>query len=208
MGESWYARRVFPFLLDKACATPAIKALRGRVVPEAEGRVIEIGLGTGLNLPFYDVAKVKEVIGVDPAGGVLRKAEARGAAAGFPVSLRQLSGEELPFDDQDADCVVCTFSLCTIPDPLAALKEMRRVLKPGGRLLFAEHGASPDPGVKAWQDRLNGVWGRVAGGCNMNRPILELISGAGFRLDNPETGYMPKTPKILGYGYSGIASVG
>ncbi len=207
MTESWYARRVFPFLLDRACGVPAVEALRRRVVPEARGRVIEIGLGTGRNLPHYDATKVTEVVGVDPAGGMLKRAEARALAAAFPVSLRQLSGEALPFEQDEADSVVCTFSLCTIPDPAAALAEMRRVLKPGGRLLFAEHGASPDPGVRRWQDRLNGLWGRVAGGCNINRPIFTLLSDAGFRLDRPETGYLPGTPKIFGYGYSGVASI-
>ncbi len=178
------------------------------MLPAAEGRVIEIGLGSGLNLPFYDPIKVQEVIGVDPASAMLQRAESRIAAVPFPVTLEPLSGEDLPFDDGVADSLVCTFSLCTIPDPKTALREMRRVLKPSGRLIFIEHGASPDAKVKAWQDRLNGLWGRIAGGCNLNRPIAALIDSAGFRTEEIDCGYIPRAPRFAGYGYSGWARPG
>ncbi len=202
---SWYERHLLPRLLDLGCGNPQVRELRRKVLPAAEGRVIEIGLGSGLNLPFYDPARVREVIGVDPAVAILRRAEARIAATSIPVSIETLSGEDLPFDDAVADSVVCTFTLCSIPDPGAALAEMYRVLKPGGRLIFAEHGASPDPGVRKWQDRVNRPWGRIAGGCNINRPILELVGAAGFHLEDPETGYLRGSPRILGYCSSGIA---
>lgn len=205
MAESWYERHLLPRLIDMGCASPQVRALRRKVIPAAAGRVIEIGLGSGLNLPYYDPAKVSEVIGVDPAAAILRRAESRIAAALVPVSLERLSGEDLPFDDAVADSVVCTFTLCSIPDPAAALAEMRRVLKPGGRMIFAEHGASPDPGVRKWQDRVNRPWGRIAGGCNINRPILALIETAGFRVAQQETGYLRGAPRIMGYCASGLA---
>lgn len=205
MAESWYERHILPRLLDLGCSSPQVRTLRQQVLPAAEGRVIEVGLGSGLNLPFYDPSKVSEVIGVDPAAAILRRAEGRIAAASVPVSVETLSGEDLPFDDAVADSLVCTFTLCSIPDAAAALAEMRRVLKPDGRLIFAEHGASPDPGVRKWQDRLNGPWGRIAGGCNLNRPILELIETAGFHTETLERGYLPRAPRFAGYSYSGWA---
>jgi len=205
MTESWYARTILPLLLETACSARQVQDQRRRVVPQAQGRVVEIGLGTGLNLPFYDPARVSEVIGVDPAGSMLRRARRRAGEVAFPVSLKAVSGELLPFEAGEADTVVCTYALCTIPDPEAALAEMRRVLKPGGRLLFVEHGAAPDAGVRRWQDRLNGPWGRIAGGCNLNRPIFALIEGAGFRLQGRDSGYLPRLPKPLAYNYLGAA---
>lgn len=205
MSESWYARHLLPRMIDFSCGMPAVRALRQRVVPAAEGRVIEIGLGSGLNLEFYDADRVSEVIGVDPAGAMLRRAEPRIAAASVPVMLEVLSGEDLPFAAATADSLVCTFSLCTIPDPSAALAEMRRVLKPSGRLVFAEHGESPDLSVRRWQDRLNGTWARIAGGCNLNRPILKLIESAGFLPEGVQCGYLPKAPRFASYCFSGWA---
>lgn len=205
MVETWYQRHLLPRLIDLGCSSPQVAALRRRVVPQAEGRVVEIGLGSGLNLPFYDPARVSEVIGVDPAPSILRRARGRIAAAPMPVSLEVLSGESLPFETGSADSLVCTFSLCTIPDPAAALAEMRRVLKRGGCLYFAEHGASPDPAVRRWQDRLNRPWGRLAGGCNLNRPILALIEAAGFLPEDPDCGYLAAAPRFAGYCTSGRA---
>ena len=207
MAETWYERHVLPRVLDFGCGHSAVSDKRRRVLPVAEGRVVEVGFGSGLNLPFYDPAKVVEVIGVDPSTTMLKRAEVRIAASPIPVSIEALSSEALPFDDGDADSLVCTFSLRTIPDPRAALREMRRVLKPGGRLIFAEHGASPDPAVRRWQDRLNGVWGRIAGGCNINRPILTLLEQAGFATESVETGYLKGAPRITGYCFSGFAQV-
>ncbi|GAB5469439.1 MAG: class I SAM-dependent methyltransferase [Rhodospirillales bacterium] len=206
MAESWYARHVLPRLMDLGCGAASVTALRRALLPEASGRVIEIGLGTGRNLPFYDPAKVARVIGVDPAGAMLLRARTRAEAQAFPVELRALSGEALPFETGEADSLVCTFSLCSIADPDAALAEMRRVLKPDGLLFFAEHGASPEPGVRRWQDRVNAPWGRIAGGCNINRPMVELIEAGGFALRRTQSAYLKGSPKILSYCTSGVAA--
>lgn len=203
---SFYDRHILPRFLDLACGARPVQRQRAKVVPEAEGRVIEIGLGSGLNLAFYDPAKVKEVVGVDPAGEMLTRARKRAAQARVPVEMAQLDGEELPFEDGSADTVVVTYALCTIPEPERALAEMRRVLKPGGRLLFAEHGAAPDPGVARWQRRIEDwFWPKIAGGCRLTRRPDELIAAAGFAFDRLETMYLPRTPRPLGYNYFGVA---
>lgn len=203
---SLYDRHVLPHLIDLACAAKPVARQRGKAVPAAEGRVIEIGLGSGHNLPFYDAARVTEVIGVDPAGELLAKAERRAATVAFPVRMEALDGESLPFEDKSADTVVVTFTLCSIRDPMRALSEMRRVLRPGGKLLFAEHGAAPDAAVRKWQSRLDRwFWPKIAGGCHVSRRPDRLIAEAGFRFDTLEHMYLPKTPRVLGYNYWGAA---
>ncbi|MEO1193135.1 MAG: class I SAM-dependent methyltransferase [Pseudomonadota bacterium] len=205
--ESWYARNILPRVIDLGCGAPQVAEKRQDIVPQAEGLVVEIGLGSGRNLPYYDAGKVSRVIGVDPSDAMLDLARKRSGALDFELDLRAVSGEALPLETGEADCLVCTFSLCTIPDPGQALAEMRRVLKPGGRLLFAEHGASPDAGVKRWQDRMNGLWGRIAGGCHLNRPILALIEGGGFQVTEQESGYLKGSPKMMSYVTTGSALV-
>ena len=202
---SFYDRVILPLLIDRACGLGPIRWLRRGVIPDAEGRVLEIGIGSGHNFRYYDPGRVSAVVGVDPAGDMTTKARDRAEAAGLAVDLRTLSAETLPLDTGDVDTVVCTFSLCTIPDAAAALGEMRRVLKPGGRLLFAEHGRSPDARVRRWQDRLDRPWGWIAGGCHLNRPIDALIREAGFGFDRLDTGYMRKTPPTHGFYYAGTA---
>ena len=202
----FYDRHILPHVIDFACGQEPVAHQRERVVPMAVGRVVEIGLGSGLNLRFYDPEKVTAVIGVDPAGEMLAKAARRTAGLAFPVEMAALDGESLPFEPASADTVVVTYSLCTIPSPEQALAEMRRVLKPGGRLLFAEHGAAPDAGVAKWQDRLDRwVWPSIAGGCHLSRRPDRLIEAAGFAFDRLERGYIEKTPRPLGYNYWGAA---
>jgi ubiquinone/menaquinone biosynthesis C-methylase UbiE len=151
--------------------------------------VVEIGIGSGLNLPFY-APTAAHVIGVDPSPRLLAMARERRRAAAPPVDLVEGSAEAIPLDDASVDTVVVSWTLCSIPDPSRALGEMRRVLRPGGRLLFVEHGRAPDALVRWWQDRLTPAWRRLSGGCHLNRAVGDLIAGAGFRIDRLETGYM------------------
>ncbi len=177
---NWYDRHVLPYLMDFACGLPMVQAQRRLLVPQAQGRVLEVGMGTGRNLPFYDRQRVSFVVGVDPAMQMHRLAQRRSRQAGIAVELMGLSAEHLPATDASFDTVVCTYTLCSIPDPLQALHEMRRVLVPGGRLLFCEHGRAPDETVRRWQDRLQPLWGALAGGCHLGRDVPALLEAAGF----------------------------
>lgn len=177
---NWYDRHVLPYLMDFACGLPMVQAQRRLLVPQAQGRVLEVGMGTGRNLPFYDRQRVSFVVGVDPAMQMHRLAQRRSRQAGIAVELMGLSTEHLPATDASFDTVVCTYTLCSIPDPLQALHEMRRVLVPGGRLLFCEHGRAPDETVRRWQDRLQPLWGPLAGGCHLGRDVPALLEAAGF----------------------------
>jgi SAM-dependent methyltransferase len=196
--------RLFPWALDVACGLPMIGRMRQKVVPLAWGRVLEVGLGTGQNMPYYDPARVRHITGLDPALEMQPRARARIAASGLAVELLGLSAERIPRPDASFDTVVVTYSLCTIPDPLAALLEMRRVLAPGGSLLFCEHGRAPDAAVARWQDRLQGVWGRLAGGCHLNRDIGALLQAAHFHCPQLHTGYL-RGPKPWTFHYWGQA---
>lgn len=202
---SFYERRILPRLLDAAMNTKPIMYQRRKVVPLAEGRVLEIGMGAGQNLAFYDPSKVTHLWGLEPSLEMCARARQR--AAGLPISLDflDLSAEEIPLEDQSADTVLVTYTLCTIPDVSRALMGMRRVLKPGGRLIFCEHGRAPDAGVRRWQDRITPIWKTVAGGCHLGRPIPELIREGGFAIEQMETMYLPSTPRIAGYNYWGVA---
>jgi ubiquinone/menaquinone biosynthesis C-methylase UbiE len=188
-----------------ACGAPPIAKQREKVVPQATGRVLEIGMGSGLNLPFYDAAKIEFVWGLEPSEGMRRKAEPRLAAAPFEIKWLGLESESIPLEDDSADTILLTYTLCTIQDFRAALSEMRRILRPGGRLLFSEHGAAPDSDVKKWQDRINPIWKKIAGGCNLNRPIPTSLEDAGFSIDKLETMYVPGSPKFAAFNYWGSA---
>lgn len=203
---SWYERFVLPHFLNCACGSRPIMRQREKVVPEAAGVVLEIGIGTGLNLPYYDHNRVERLIGLDPSERSWALAGARASALSFPVEFIGLPGEEIPLADDSVDCVVMTYSLCTIPDPQAALAGMRRVLRPGGRLLFTEHGLAPDEDVRRWQHRLDRPWGAIAGGCHLNRDIPRLLESGGFRPEHLETMYLPKTPRFAGFNFWGSAS--
>ena len=202
--SSWYDRHVLPWLLDFACGIKPVKRQRRKVVPLARGRVLEIGIGTGLNLEHYDKARVQAITGLDPGLQMHRLARKRVAQAGIPVELVGLSAEKIPFEAATFDTVVVTYSLCTIPDPVAALREMRRVLKPGGTLIYCEHGRAPDASVRRWQERLTPVWSKVAGGCQLDRDIPALLREGGFRTDDLETMYLPG-PRALTFNYWGTA---
>jgi len=203
MTMNWYERHLLPHLIDIACGMPAVRRQRLRVVPNAHGRVLEIGIGTGLNMPYYEPERIESLVGVEPSQRMHRLALRRSKAAGLEVRLVGLSAEKLPLADASFDSVVSTFTLCTIPDPVAALKEIRRVLAPGGRLLFAEHGRAPEASVRKWQQRLQPLWIPLAGGCHLDRDIPALLREAGF-VPKVQSRYLPG-PKFLSYHYWGEA---
>ncbi|MBU3070773.1 class I SAM-dependent methyltransferase [Aestuariicella sp. G3-2] len=202
---SFYDDRILPHLINFACGTKPVLKQREKIVPQAEGRILEIGMGSGLNIPFYQPEKVDKVWGLEPSEGMREKARPRVEAAPFELEWLDLPGEEIPLDDNSADTVVLTYTLCTIPDWLKAVQQMRRVLKPGGKLLFSEHGKAPDEAVRRWQNRINPYWNKIAGGCHLNRDIPLMLQEGGFQLKELETLYVPKTPKTMGFTYWGFA---
>ena len=199
----FYDRWILPSIVDLGCGTKPVSKQRAKIVPLAEGRVLEIGFGSGRNLPFYDAAKVERVWGLDPSEGMRRIAARRLVAAGLEVEMLPMPGEEIPLDRASADTILMTYSLCTIPDPLRALAEMARVLKVGGRLLFCEHGVAPDEGVRRWQGRIAPLWGALFGGCRLDRDIPGLLGAGGWGIEKMETMYLPGTPRIAAYNYWG-----
>lgn len=202
-----YRRRVVPWLVEAAMRSAELAPYRARVVGAAAGRVLEVGVGGGLNFARYGPA-VERIIGLDPAPRLLARAAARRDEAPAPVELVHATAEAIPLATASIDCIVMTWTLCSIPDPLAALREMRRVLRPDGALLFVEHGRSPEPGVARWQDRLTPLWRRLAGGCHLNRPIDALIAGGGLAIEALRCGYMPRGPRLATYLYEGRARPG
>lgn len=200
---SLYDDWILPSLLDIVMRNKEVTRYRSELVPRARGLVLEVGIGSGLNLPFYG-AQVERVYGIDPSENLLRMARKRARSVRFPVEVCARPGEAIPIEDHCVDTVVTTFTLCTIAEPLAALREIRRVLRPSGRLLFAEHGFAPDPSVQRWQHRCNPLWSRIAGGCNLDRKMDELISSAGFDIAELAAAYA-KGPRPLSYIYAGCA---
>ena len=198
----WYDQHILPWLIDIACGLPMVQNQRRQLVPQARGRVLEIGMGTGRNLPFYDRSKLTQV-GVDPALQMHRLARRRSEKAGIEVELVGLSAERLPLPDDSFDTVVCTYTLCSIPDPAAALHEVRRVLKPGGQFLFCEHGRSPDPALARWPQRIEPLWMPLAGGCPLTRDVPLLLRDAGLQAQ-VDQGYIGG-PRVLTYHYWGQA---
>ena len=200
----FYARHILPCCLDKACSVGPIDKQRAKIVPLAKGRVVEIGIGSGLNLPHYDPTQVSTVIGVDPDAHIWARGKNRRDAAGFPIERIGLSGEDIPLETGTADTVVVTYSLCTIPDPVKALREMRRILKLGGNILFCEHGRAPDANITKWQARIDPLWSKISGGCHSGRDIPNLITQAGLETVELHQQYIPG-PKVLSYNYWGRA---
>lgn len=201
----FYESRILPHVINCACGMQDIMEQRRLVVPQAEGEVLEVGMGSGLNLAFYDPSRVTKVWGVEPSPGMRDRAEARLGKSPVPVEWLGVPGEQIPLGDASVDTVVLTFTLCTIPDWLAALKHMRRVLRSTGQVLFCEHGQAPDAVVRKWQDRLNPAWRKLAGGCNLNRPVERCLQEGGFVIKDLHKEYMPRGPKIAGFMYRGVA---
>ncbi|MFW5661077.1 MAG: class I SAM-dependent methyltransferase [Oceanicaulis sp.] len=204
---SFYENHVLPHLIGLACGAPQIMRKRSQIVPAAQGRVLEVGFGAGPNLEFYDPDKVSLLFALEPSEGMRRKAAKALAQSPVETEVIDLSAEQIPLDDDSMDTVVLTYTACTIPDANAALAEMRRVLKPGGRLLFSEHGRAPDEAVYKWQRRIEPVWKPIAGGCHLTRKIDALITGAGFAIERMEADYLPKSPKFAAFNYSGAARI-
>lgn len=202
--KSHYDKHILPHLIDLACGMGEVMATRAHIVPHAEGRVLEIGIGTGLNLSFYDAAKVSSVTGVDPAAEMHARARKRASRLPIPVDTVALELSEIQADRHSFDTIVCTFTLCTIPDVPAAFQEMRRVLKPGGKLLFSEHGRAPDAAVARWQDRITPLWKPFWGGCHLNRDVPALIRAGGFTIEAIDSRYLDG-PKPMSWVHSGWA---
>jgi ubiquinone/menaquinone biosynthesis C-methylase UbiE len=199
-----YSRYVLPKVVHFTCGLKPNMRQREKVVPSARGRVLEIGIGSGLNLPYYDSAKVSKVWGLDPSPEMTKMAKRTAGSLPFEVEFIGLPGDEIPLEDNSVDTVVVTYTLCTIPETTPALRQMSRVLRPGGELIFCEHGAAPDARVRRWQDRLNPIWKQLGGGCNLNRPIPALIEAGGFRIKSLDTMYIPGW-RPASYNYWGTA---
>jgi len=203
---SWYEEKMLPRLMNIACSSKPHHKQREKIVPRASGDVLEIGFGGGLNLAHYDQDKVRRIWGLEPSAGMRKLAEEKIADTKLDVELIDLPGEEIPLEDNSVDTVLITFTLCTIPEVATALDGMRRVLKSGGQLLFSEHGKAPDANVVKWQDRMNPVWKKISGGCNMNRDIPALLDAAGLEIQDDNRMYTPGL-KSLSYMYWGAATI-
>jgi ubiquinone/menaquinone biosynthesis C-methylase UbiE len=199
----FYENRILPHLINLAMRNRHIVPYRERIVPAAEGRVLEVGIGSGLNLPFYG-PQVREILGLEPSPKLIAMARGAASSSSAPVTFIEGSAEAIPLDKASIDTVVTTWTLCSIPAAVQALEEMRRVLKPGGQLLFVEHGLAAEDNVRRWQDRLTPLWKRFGGGCHLNRSIRSLIETAGFRIAEIDTSYA-KGPKPMSFMYEGRA---
>ncbi len=200
-----YSDHLEPRLVDLACSSRVIAPYRLRIVPRASGEVLEIGFGSGLNLPHYDSARVSRLYLLEPNAPIRRLAESRLRQSSLPSEVLDAGAEAIPLPDDSIDTVLVTFTYCTVPDLSGALREARRVLKPGDRLLFAEHGLAPDTGVARWQHRIQPVWGRLAGGCHLTRDIPSALREAGFDLPELEQGYADRAPRFAGFISTGAA---
>jgi len=202
---SFYEKYILPRFLNCACASEPISYQRKKVVPLAEGKILEVGIGSGLNLPFYEKSKIEEIWGIDPSEELNSMAKKVAIEEDMNVKFITSSAEDIPFPNNYFDTVLITYTMCTIPSVLQANEEIKRVLKSSGKMIFCEHGVSPDENIKKWQKRLNSIWSKIAGGCNINRNIPMLIKSSGFKIEEMDEMYLPKTPKIAGYNYWGYA---
>jgi ubiquinone/menaquinone biosynthesis C-methylase UbiE len=203
-GLNLYDRYLLPMLVHRTCSATTTMRQRARVVPLARGDVLEVGFGSGLNLPLYDPSKVTKLWGLDPSPELTRMALQAATDAAFEVELVAAGSEEIPLDADRFDTAVLTYTLCTIPDPERGLREIARVLKPGGQLLFCEHGVAPDASVRRWQSRLTPIWRRMSGGCHLDRDVPALLERGGFEITEIETMYLPGW-RVASYQYWGTA---
>tara|TARA_Y100001934_G_scaffold273734_1_gene364534 strand:- start:272 stop:898 length:627 start_codon:yes stop_codon:yes gene_type:complete len=201
---SLYEKYFLPKLLDCCCGMEGFQKKRAQIIPRVHGRVLEIGIGSGLNFNFYNFDKVTEVIGVDPAASSIALAKSRAKDLNSKISFIETTAESIDLESSTFDNVVIGYSLCTIPKPMKALSEAYRLLKPSGSLFFMEHGLAPEPNIQKWQHRITPVWKKIAGGCNLNRNIEELILSGGFEFRELNKKYI-KGPKIASYLYYGEA---
>lgn len=201
---SLYQKYLLPKLLNWAMKAPALSKLRSELIPSAEGKVLEIGMGSGLNLPHYD--GISGLIGLEPSEELQNLAEDMLTHADFPSEMLTGSAEDIPLESNTFDTVVMTWTLCSVTDPVLALSEIKRVIKPGGKVIFAEHGKSPDQNIRKLQKTLNPLWSRIAGGCQLNREIVDLYESSGFKFKSMERGYL-EGPKFATYNYRGVAAL-
>jgi ubiquinone/menaquinone biosynthesis C-methylase UbiE len=199
-----YDKYILPKFLNCACGSKPINYQRQKVVPLAKGKVLDIGIGSGLNIPFYNSDKIDKVIGIDPSHELIELAKELANDSKASIELVIGSAESIPYPDNFFDTVLVTYTMCTIPNVAMANKEMWRVLKDDGRLIFCEHGLAPDKKISKWQNRIDPFWGKIAGGCHLNRDIQKLITDAGFSFESLDKMYIPSTPKFAGYNYWGI----
>lgn len=203
--KDWYDATIMPRLITCACSQGQVMKRRAALVPLARGDVFELGCGGGINHAFYDAGAITSYAGVDPHEGLLEGARRAAREKGWVADLRQGRGEAIPFAEASFDCVVCTFTLCSVADPAQVMREMRRILRPGGKALFLEHGRAPDPGVRRWQERIEPLWKRLAGGCHLTRPVASALAEAGFAVEPLGKGYTPKAPRFAGWMEWGVA---
>ena len=195
----FWDRVMVPKLIGCACAQPQIMKARSRIVPQSSGDVLELGCGGGINMQFYDPAKISSFSGLDPSPGLLDRSLAAARAKGMSADIRGGIGEAMPFADASFDTLLVTFTLCSVDDQRQVLSEMRRVLRPSGKILFLEHGSAPDANVQKWQRRIEPIWSRISGNCHLTRPIGAAYAAAGFNVMQLEKAYMPKTPRPFGW---------
>jgi len=196
---SWWDAHAVPRLIKIACSSPQIMKLRSNVVPLASGDVFEIGCGGGINQQFYNADAITKYAGIDPGGKLLEYTRAEAEKKGWQADIRDGIGEAIPFDDESFDTAVCTYTMCSVQDQAKVVQEMRRILRPGGRLLFLEHGRAPDASVAKWQDRIEPIWKPIGGGCHLTRPITSAVKDGGFEVEELGALYAPKTPRPMGW---------
>ena len=201
----FYNKYILPKFLNCACGTKPINFQRDKIVPLAKGIVLDVGIGSGLNIPFYNKSKIDHLYGLDPSDELLKIAKSIAEKHKLEIEFLECGAEAIPLPDNSIDTVLITYTMCTIPDVELSNLEIMRVLKPEGQLLFCEHGLAPDTNVIKWQRRINPVWNKIAGGCNLNRDIPKLITSSGFKILDMEEMYLPSTPKFAGYNYWGVA---
>jgi ubiquinone/menaquinone biosynthesis C-methylase UbiE len=203
--KSWYEKFFLPKVCDKCCSTKPINYQRNKVVPLAKGIVLEIGIGSGLNIPFYNKNNIEKIIGLDPSEELNFLANKVAKKNNIEIDFIISGAEDIALPDNSIDTILITYTLCTIPDLDNSMAEMKRVLKSDGKFIFCEHGIAPDQNIVKWQTRINPIWKALMGGCNINRNIPKIISDGGFDITNISEMYLPSTPKIVGYNYWGIA---
>ena len=207
MIKKAYEKYILPKLLDKCCSTKPVNYQRKKIVPYAKGTILEIGIGSGLNIPFYQKSKVEKIYGLDPSPELCEMAKQAAIKNEIDINFLLNGAEEIKIASNSIDTVLLTYTLCTIPNPFDALREIKRVMKSDGRILFCEHGIAPDDKVIKWQNRINPLWGKLFGGCNINRDIPNILLESGFKINDLEQMYLPSTPKIVGYNYWGNAEI-
>ena len=200
-----YEKHLLPKMLDCCCSTKPINYQRNKVVPHAKGKILEIGIGSGINIPFYKKSQIEKLYGLDPSEELNHMAHKVASQNSLDVEFLLSGAEEIPLPSNSIDTILITYTLCTIPDLNSSMSEMKRVLKDDGNFLFCEHGIAPDLNIIKWQNRINPVWGKLFGGCSINRDIPDIIQSSGFKLNKLNQMYLPSTPKIVGYNYWGHA---